>query len=79
MTAPKDLLAKIGHALYGARWKSQIARDLKLSDGSIRHWLTGRMPLSRDHGIFRDLEVILETKLAEISEALKALRSRGKP
>lgn len=34
-------LAKIGQALYGERWQSALARDLGVSDRTMRRWAAG--------------------------------------
>lgn len=39
MTA--DLLREAGEALYGLRWQSDLARDLKVSDRTVRRWDAG--------------------------------------
>lgn len=36
-----DLLSRLGEALYGPRWQGALARDLGVSDRTIRRWLDG--------------------------------------
>jgi len=36
-----DLLRESGEALYGARWQSDLARDLGVSDRTVRRWAAG--------------------------------------
>jgi len=36
-----DLLREAGEALYGARWQSDLARDLGVSDRTVRRWAAG--------------------------------------
>jgi len=49
MDDDKTLLKKVGRALYGERWPTDLARDLKLSDGSrVRQWLSGDRPIGLD-------------------------------
>lgn len=45
-TAPS--LRQIGEALYGPRWQSDLARDLGVSDRTMRRWVAdpGSMPPS---------------------------------
>jgi len=33
------LLREAGEALYGARWQSDLARDLRVSDRTVRRWM----------------------------------------
>lgn len=40
MTTNK-LLSDTGKALYGPLWQSQLARDLHVSDRTVRRWLAG--------------------------------------
>lgn len=49
---PPAMLAVIGQALYGEHWRSPLARDLGVREDSIRHWMSGRMPLEKGHGVF---------------------------
>ena len=35
-------LREIGVALFGHRWQSALARELGVSDRTVRHWTTGR-------------------------------------
>lgn len=35
------LLHEAGEALYGARWQSDLARDLGVSDRTVRRWAAG--------------------------------------
>jgi DNA-binding transcriptional regulator LsrR (DeoR family) len=38
-----DLLERIGKALYGDRWQTQLAKALGMSDRTVRRWfLPGR-------------------------------------
>jgi hypothetical protein len=36
-----DQLRAAGEALYGPNWQSQLARDLSVSDRTVRRWLAG--------------------------------------
>ena len=35
------LLVECGEALYGPRWQSELARDLQVSDRTMRRWVAG--------------------------------------
>lgn len=38
-------LEQIGRALYGERWQSPLARDLDVSDRTMRRWVAGASPI----------------------------------
>lgn len=40
-----DLLEDCGTALYGADWKSPLARALGVTDRTVRRWATGASPI----------------------------------
>lgn len=68
----KALLIKIGRALYGERWQTDLARDLGLSDGRrIRQWLSGDRPIP--NGVWSDLLQLLNNKNKTINNALDEL------
>ena len=37
-----DLIRQAGTALYGRRWETALARDLGVSNRTVRYWLSGR-------------------------------------
>jgi hypothetical protein len=52
------LLINTGKALYGERWQTDLARELKLSDSRrIRQWLSKERPIPA--GILKDLRILL--------------------
>ncbi len=71
MTAAQRL-ATIGEALYGARWQSPLADDLGVSRETIRRWMSGHTALAEDHGIFRELQEIIQARIAILSGTLNA-------
>lgn len=36
-----ELIRAVGEALYGAHWQSPLARDLQVSDRTVRFWTAG--------------------------------------
>ncbi len=36
------ILRKVGETLYGARWQAPLARDLGVTDRTIRNWAGGQ-------------------------------------
>ena len=58
----QQLLTVSGSALYGARWQTELARDLGLSDGRrVRQWLSGdrSVPI----GVWRDIDKLINEHL----------------
>lgn len=43
-----DELSEIGKALYGPNWQSALARDLGVSDRTVRRWVATESPLPAD-------------------------------
>lgn len=64
------LLTECGEALYGPRWQSEIARDLGVSDRTVRRWVAG------SHDVPAGLYVDLLRLTQERAEALDALADR---
>lgn len=61
-----DTLRAYGEALFGARWQSELARALDVSDRTMRRWCVGASPIPE--GLSDDL-----AKLK--SERIKLLRA----
>lgn len=67
------MLVKVGFALYGERWQTDLARDLGLSDGRrIRQWLSGERPVPE--GINDDLIQLLQERQKIIEHILTELQ-----
>jgi hypothetical protein len=49
-TITSDKLADIGRALYGERWQTALAADLRVADRTLRRWLTGEAPIPDNIG-----------------------------
>lgn len=57
----RDLLQRIGQALYGERWQSALAIDLGVSDRMVRKWVSGEN--EPRPGVLRDLRrLVLERR-----------------
>lgn len=41
----KDLLTKVGQALYGTQWQSDLARALSVDSRRVRQWLNDERPI----------------------------------
>lgn len=70
----KEEFAAVGTALYGARWQTDLARDLNLSDARrIRQWMAGERPIPV--GVWADLGNLLRERQFTISDVLVSLNS----
>jgi DNA-binding XRE family transcriptional regulator len=65
MNEPK-LIAEIGEALFGERWKSDLARELGVSRDTVDDWTKERM--KPRPGVYRDLAKIVERRQAELNK-----------
>ena len=64
-----NLLQRCGEALYGSRWQSELARDLDISDRTMRRWIADAPP----DGACNDLRQICDRRLKEIAAARSQL------
>jgi hypothetical protein len=70
-----DLIRAIGEALFGARWRGDLADYLDVNDRTIRRWLA-----SHDAprlGVWQDLERLLSERMALQRGLLARLRRRN--
>lgn len=37
----QPLIVAVGSALFGSRWQSELARELEVSDRTVRRWAAG--------------------------------------
>jgi len=61
---PPDKLAAVGRALYGDRWQTSLARDLNVTDRTMRRWLVGESPIP--DGIEGELKQALIKRSEEV-------------
>jgi hypothetical protein len=48
MNGGSEVLKLAGRALYGERWQVPLARDLGISDRTVRYWVAGNHPRPPD-------------------------------
>lgn len=66
------ILRRVGEALYGPRWQSDMARALKINDSArIREWMRGARPIP---DLTSDLLVLLDERQREQEEVRALLR-----
>lgn len=64
------MLVECGEALYGLQWQSALARDLRVSDRTMRRWVANTSPVPAS------LQIDLLRLTQERAAALDALASR---
>ncbi len=69
------LIRAIGEALFGARWRADLADYLDVNDRTIRRWLASND--APRPGVWTDLEKLLEERMALQRELLTRLRRRN--
>ena len=67
------LLSDAGRALYGPLWQSQLARDLEVSDRTIRRWIAGDADLPA--GVATDLWRLAMERAQELDELVERLKA----
>lgn len=69
-----DLLRRAGRSLYGRNYAvPAMARDLRVSDRSIRRWLNSTAPMPE--GVLDDLMRLITERHRELLEVLIALKT----
>jgi len=66
------LLAECGEALYGPQWQSALARDLGVSDRTMRRWAAGTTDVPA--GLYLDLLRLTQERAAELEALAPRLR-----
>lgn len=66
------LLIECGEALYGQQWQSALARDLGVSDRTVRRWAAGgKVP----QGVYADLLWVCADHVARIETMAVRLKN----
>lgn len=69
------LIQRTGEALYGPRWQADLARDLDVSDRTIRAWVSGAA--EPPQGVYVDLLRLVVERAADLEDVEQVLRERG--
>jgi hypothetical protein len=68
----RRVLSDSGEALYGPHWQSALARDLGVSDRTVRRWAAGAdMP----SGVYTDLLRLTQERAATLDALAPRLRA----
>ena len=71
------LLKRVGKALYGPRWQSEVARNLEVSDRTIRRWVDGSYDVP--DGVYLELLGLCQERAAELDELIEVLPRSAAP
>ena len=66
------LLVECGEALYGPRWQSELARELAVSDRTVRRWVAGTS--EAPPGLYVDLLRLTQERAAVLDALAPRLR-----
>jgi hypothetical protein len=64
-----DQLVVAGRALYGERWQTSLATDLRVADRTMRRWLTGETSIPG--GLKNELRELLISRVNEIDGIIR--------
>ncbi|AWB20853.1 hypothetical protein DA075_07950 [Methylobacterium currus] len=70
-----ETLRRVGAALYGTQWQSDLARALNISDRQVRRWASGegRVPA----GVWSDIAALCEARMVEIADVRDRIRAEA--
>lgn len=71
------LLGRVGEALYGPRWQSELARVFAVNDRTVRRWVSGDSPVPP--GIIGQLVEQLEDRQDAVADLLEQIRRLPSP
>lgn len=69
----KNDLIRIGQALYGDVWQSNLARELDIDSRRVRQWLKDERPIP--DWLLPELIKLLNSKYLEIKEILSKINN----
>ncbi len=71
-----SLLREAGEALYGLRWQSDLGRDLRVSDRTVRRWSAGAFSIPS--AVAAELRGLLRARKTALADVLRRLPSQPK-
>ncbi len=69
------LLVESGEALYGPQWQTALARDLGVSDRTMRRWVADKSAVPA--GLYVDLLRLTQERAAVLDALADRLRQAG--
>lgn len=70
----KDLLIKVGQALYGTQWQSDLARALDVDSRRVRQWLGDERPIPE--WLSSELNALLAKNIDDCQHLQRALSNQ---
>lgn len=67
------LVKRAGEALFGNQWQTPLAEALKVSDRTMRRWVSGETPVPA--GVLDDIERVAHGRVADIYAFMSELKS----
>ena len=71
------LLVETGEALYGPQWQSALARDVGVSDRTMRRWMSGASPVPA--GLWLDLLRVTQERAQKLDDLAERLQEAATP
>lgn len=68
ITTATTLLRQTGQALHGAEWMMPLGADLGVNRRTINRWMTGEVPLTRSHPVWKDVIRVMADRMAMIDD-----------
>jgi DNA-binding transcriptional regulator YiaG len=65
------MLQRCGEALYGPLWHNNLARDLDISDRTLRRWMSGANDVPA--GVRDELRNLVQRRRTELTEIIGKL------
>ena len=73
MSDKAELLAEVGKALYGAQWRSEMARNRNVRSQVVDEWAAGKGP-AIPAGVWAELRAELDARRSHIVDLLEQVR-----
>jgi hypothetical protein len=74
MSDTPELLAAVGHALYGSRWVTDMSDELGINRRTITRWLRG--DYEPQPGVWGELREVLRERQAALPRLIATLEDR---
>ncbi len=74
MTDP-SLLSRVGEALYGSHWQTDLAKAVGVSDRTMRRWVAE--PGSVPRGLYMDLLNLVVERQVVLDDLVELLKLHG--
>jgi ribosome-binding protein aMBF1 (putative translation factor) len=71
---PDNLITQYGRALYGARWRTEMSRDLGVNERTVRRWEAGE--LNPRPGVFEDLKRLAAERVKDLRAVMAEASSQ---